>query len=108
MSETLTPVAQTPAPTDLLDDRERAKLHWRSRRGLLENDLYIENFFARHGATINWRQAYGMTQLMDLADNDLLDLVLARREPEGPLDTEEVREVLGMLRLSGGAARPRA
>ncbi len=107
MSEdTSTPVL--PAPTDLLDDRERAKLHWRSRRGLLENDLYIENFFALHGAGINWRQARGMTTLMDLADNDLLDLVLARREPEGPLDTEEVREVLGMLRLSGGAARPRA
>ena len=106
MSETSTPVL--PPATDVLDDRERAKLHWRCRRGLLENDLYIENFFARFGATINWRQAHGMNQLMDLADNDLLDLVLARREPEGPLDTEEVREVLSMLRLSGGAARPRA
>ncbi|MFY3384527.1 succinate dehydrogenase assembly factor 2 [Paracidovorax sp. MALMAid1276] len=105
MSETATPAL--PSPGDLLDERERAKLHWRCRRGLLENDLYIENFFARHGAGLTWRQAHGMNQLMDLADNDLLDLVLARREPEGELDTEEVREVLGMLRLGGGAARPR-
>ena len=36
-----------PSPGDLLDERERAKLHWRCRRGLLENDLYIENFFAK-------------------------------------------------------------
>ena len=106
MSETPPPVL--PVPGDLLDDRERAKLHWRSRRGLLENDLYIENFFARFGAGLTWRQADGMTALMNLADNDLLDLLLRRREPEGPLDTEEVREVLGMLRLSGGAAQPSA
>ena len=103
MSENSTPVL--PSPSDVLEDRERAKLHWRSRRGLLENDLYIENFFARFGSGLTWRHAHGMTTLMDLADNDLLDLLLRRREPEGPLDTEEVREVLGMLRLSGGAAR---
>jgi len=89
----------------LLDERERAKLHWRCRRGLLENDLFIENFFARFGPTLAWRHAHGMNALMDLADNDLLDLLLKRREPEGLLDTEEVREVLGMLHLSGGAAR---
>ena len=90
----------------LLDERERAKLHWRCRRGLLENDLFIENFFARFGPSLAWRQAHGMNALMDLADNDLLDLLLKRREPEDPLDNEEVREVLGMLRLCGGAARP--
>ena len=35
---------------------------------------------------------------MDLADNDLLDLLLARREPEGELATPDVAAVLGMLR----------
>lgn len=106
MTDVSTPAS--PAATELLDDRERAKLHWRCRRGLLENDLYIENFFTRFGPALTWRQARGMNALMDLADNDLLDLLLKRREPEGTLDTEEVREVLGMLRLSGGAALPRA
>ena len=90
----------------LLDERERAKLHWRCRRGLLENDLFIENFFTRFGPSLTWQHARGMNTLMDLADNDLLDLLLQRRNPEGPLDTKEVREVLGMLRLSGGAAQP--
>ena len=91
-----------------LNERERAKLHWRCRRGLLENDLYIENFFTRFGPGLTWRHAQGMNALMDLADNDLLDLLLQRREPEASLATEEVREVLGMLRLSGGAALPQA
>jgi antitoxin CptB len=33
-----------------------------------------------------------------LADNDLLDLLLCRREPEGAISTSDVKEVLGMLR----------
>ena len=40
--------------------------------------------------------------LMDLADNDLLDLLLKRREPDADadLDREDVRIVLGMLRTA--------
>jgi antitoxin CptB len=43
-------------------------------------------------------QAQGLTVLMDLSDHDLLNLLLRRKEPEGSLDTQEVREVLNMLR----------
>jgi antitoxin CptB len=46
----------------------------------------------------------GLAALMDLADNDLLDLLLRRREPQGDWTQPEVHEVLGMLRLSGGTA----
>jgi antitoxin CptB len=35
---------------------------------------------------------------MDLADNDLLDLLLRRKEPQGEVDTAEVRDVLAQLR----------
>ncbi|HLO94003.1 MAG TPA: succinate dehydrogenase assembly factor 2, partial [Burkholderiaceae bacterium] len=44
------------------------------------------------------RQAEGLRQLMDLSDNDLMDLLLARKEPEGDQATPEFLEVLGMLR----------
>ena len=81
-----------------LDERELSRLKWRCRRGLLENDLFIERFFRRHEETITTRQAAGLQVLMDLSDNDLLDLLLARREPQGAVDREEVREVLGLLR----------
>ena len=66
----------------LLDERSLSKLKWRCRRGLLENDLLIEKFFARHEATLSVRQAKGLNDLMDLSDNDLLDLLLKRREPD--------------------------
>ena len=82
----------------LLDERALSKLRWRCRRGLLENDLLIERFFDRYAPGLTMRQAQALGELMDLADNDLLDLLLRRREPEGALDRPDVREVLGMLR----------
>ena len=82
----------------LLEERERDLLRWRSRRGLVENDLYIEQFFATYGSQLTQRHAAALTALNTLADNDLMDLFLRRKEPEAPLDTPEVREVLQMVR----------
>ena len=82
----------------LIDARALSKLRWRCRRGLLENDLFIERFFARHAARLTEAQAQGLTTLMDLSDNDLLDLLLGRKEPEGALLDDDVVQVLRMLR----------
>ena len=60
--------------------------------------LLIERFFARHGSCITPSQAEGLQALTDLSDNDLLDLLLARREPAGELDQPAVREVLALMR----------
>jgi antitoxin CptB len=83
---------------DLIDERALSKLRWRCRRGLLENDLFIERFFARHAAGLTEAQAQGLLTLMDLSDNDLLDLLLARKQPEGALLDDDVVQVLRMLR----------
>jgi succinate dehydrogenase flavin-adding protein (antitoxin of CptAB toxin-antitoxin module) len=63
----------------LLDERERDLLRWRSRRGLVENDLFIEQFFATYGSQLTRRHATGLSALMDLADNDLMDLSCVAR-----------------------------
>ena len=88
----------------LLDERALSKLRWRCRRGLLENDLFIERFFDRHADRLTVRQAEALGELMDLADNDLLDLLLRRRDPAGALDRPDVRQVLGMLRAPQAAS----
>lgn len=88
----------------LLDERALSKLRWRCRRGLLENDLFVERFFGRYAASLTERQAEALGELMDLADNDLLDLLLRRKDPEGAMDRPDVREVLGMLRMPMGAS----
>ncbi len=82
----------------LIDERALSRLRWRCRRGLLENDLFIEGFFQRHGRALTVRQAEGMKWLMDLADNDLLDLLLRRSELPDGLDRPEVGEVLMLMR----------
>ncbi len=84
--------------TALLDARSLSKLRWRCRRGLLENDLFIERFFQRYEDVLTVWQANGLDALMDLADNDLLDLLLQRCEPEGALASPEVLQVLAQLR----------
>jgi len=84
--------------TTYLDERELSKLHWRCRRGLLENDLFIERFFQRQAERITSEQGAALTQLMDLSDNDLLDLMLARKEPEGDLDRPDVHALLALMR----------
>ena len=93
----------------LLGERELSKLRWRSRRGLLENDLLIEKFFGRYAATLTVSQAKGMGDLMDLSDNDLLDLLLQRKEPHQLLESDakasastfEALLVLNLLRPAG-------
>ena len=80
-----------------IDDRTLSRLRWRCRRGLLENDLLIERFFATHASAITPSQAEGLQMLMELADNDLLDLLLRRTEPT-EFDHAGALEVLGLLR----------
>jgi antitoxin CptB len=82
----------------VIDARALSKLRWRCRRGLLENDLLLKRFFTNHAETITESQAAGLRSLMELADNDLLDLLLSRTEPDGDLDRADVREVLRLLR----------
>ena len=81
-----------------LSERSLSKLRWRCRRGLLENDLFIERFFARHESRMTVGQARGMYVLMDLSDNDLMDLLLRRKDLQPEIGTDEVREVLDLLR----------
>jgi antitoxin CptB len=87
--------------TATLTATDVSRLKWRCRRGLLENDLFVERFFRRHEDSLTLSQVEGLQSLMDLADNDLLDLLLARKEPEGELDRPEVRDVLAQLRQPG-------
>jgi antitoxin CptB len=84
--------------TDHLDERALSKLHWRCRRGLLENDLFIERFFAECAEQITHAQGEALLRLMDLSDNDLLDLLLRRKEPEGELDCADVHALLALMR----------
>ncbi len=80
-----------------LGERALSKLRWRCRRGLLENDLFIERFFNRYAPQMTVGQARGMYILMDLSDNDLMDLFMKRKPLGADIASEEVSEVLSLL-----------
>lgn len=80
-----------------LGERALSKLRWRCRRGLLENDLFIERFFNRYAPQMTVGQARGMYILMDLSDNDLMDLFMKRKLLGTDIESEEVSEVLSLL-----------
>ncbi|OGB83262.1 MAG: hypothetical protein A2535_13665 [Burkholderiales bacterium RIFOXYD2_FULL_59_8] len=85
----------------MIDERVLSKLKWRCRRGLLENDIFIERFFKRFESTLTVKQTQGLNLLMDLSDSDLLDLHLGRKtlaQVDANLVQDEVCEVLSMLK----------
>jgi len=80
------------------DPQNRARLRWRSRRGLLENDIMLTRFLDAHEEAMTDEEVDAYTRLMDLTDNDLMDLLLARKEPAGEVDLPHVHALLKRLR----------
>lgn len=56
---------------------------------MLENDLFVERFFARYESVLTADDEAGLYALMDLSDNDLMDLLLSRKR----LDEVEIRDL---------------
>lgn len=76
-------------------------MRWRSRRGLLENDLFIDRFFQRHESALTVTDGKALMELMSLSDNDLLDLLLERKtleQVDSNLDKPEIRHLLLLLK----------
>jgi antitoxin CptB len=48
---------------------------------MLENDLLLARFLDARGAALTDAEAEGLDRLLDLADNDLWDLLSGRVEP---------------------------
>jgi len=80
------------------DPAKRARLRWRSRRGLLENDLILTRFLDAHEEHLNDEEVDALTRLLTLPDNDLMSLLLGQNPPETELDLPHVRALLARLR----------
>ena len=71
-----------------------ARLRWRARRGLLENDLVLERFLAARGATLNEAEVDSLDRLLDLPDHELWDLIAGRAE----VDDATMKPLIDALR----------
>ena len=73
---------------------ERDRIQWNCRRGLLELDLILQRFLDHRFDTLNANEVEEFKELLDFADNDLLDMVMGRAEPVD----EGLNVVLEMMR----------
>jgi antitoxin CptB len=64
----------------MLDQAQLNRIRWSARRGLLENDIVLERYFTAHSASMTEDDVVGLSALLTLSDNDLLDLVMVRKE----------------------------
>ena len=85
--------------THQADPVQRARLRWRARRGLLENDIIISRFLDAHEVSLTDDEVAAFSLLMELDDNELMALLLARKEPDADLDATNVRALLARMRL---------
>lgn len=83
---------------DKLSELERARLRWRARRGLLENDLIITRFLDRFEAELTNADVSALTLLFAMDDNELLDVLLERSDLEGVYDTPDIRRLVDQMR----------
>ncbi len=76
------------------DSVELQRLRWRCRRGLLELDIVLGRFVENRYPALNEQQRVSFDELLDLADNDLWDMVTGNKE----LTQAHQREVLDWLK----------
>jgi len=81
-----------------LSELGRARLRWRARRGLLENDLIFTRYLDAYETELTDIDVTALTQLFELGDNELLDILLNRAQPEGGLDTPLIHDIIGKMR----------
>ena len=67
-----------------IDARRLARLRWRCRRGMLENDLVLARFLAARGESLTEDDVARLDRLLELPDNELWDLIARRADPADP------------------------
>ena len=85
-----------------LGNAELYRLKSDARRGLLENDLILQRFFERYGSQLSVEDGAVLSQLLALDDNDLMDLLIGRKDSvasrEKEMQTVSFQMVLQRLR----------
>jgi len=77
-----------------VSEADLRRLRWQCRRGLLENDLVLEKFLARRAGMLDRERLSALSELLQLSDNELWELVSGRVEP----GQERHREIVDWLR----------
>ncbi|MCB1985728.1 MAG: succinate dehydrogenase assembly factor 2 [Burkholderiales bacterium] len=77
-----------------MKDYERAR--WRCRRGMLELDIILQRFMDQYYCQLGSEELIQFERLLSLADNDLWDLICARK----PVMDDDLLPVIKLLQNS--------
>lgn len=72
--------------------KERERLRWRCRRGMLELDIVLGRFVERHYAGLDEAQQAVFDTLLEMPDSELWDMITGKVMPQ-----EKSRAVLELL-----------
>lgn len=80
-----------------LTDLDRARLRWRARRGLLENDLIITKFLDEYELTLTDEDVTALSKLFLMDDHQLLDVLLARVDLPSEYNTPDISRLVALM-----------
>ena len=78
----------------MIDERDWARLRWRCRRGMLENDIVLTRYLDTAAGAIGDDELAALDRLLDMNDHELWDLLSGRKEP----DDEKLQSMVRQLR----------
>jgi len=76
------------------DDRSKARLLWRCRRGMLELDLLLQPFVEAYYDTLTSQEQAQFHELLDLQDQQLLEYLLGQEMSDSP----DLRHIIKKIR----------
>jgi antitoxin CptB len=78
----------------MIDERSWARLRWRCRRGMLENDIVLTRYLDAVAGEIGEQDFIALDRLLDMNDNELRELLTGRKA----LDDEKLQSMVRQLR----------
>jgi len=78
---------------EAVKDTERRRLIWRCRRGMLELDIVLQRFVAKHFDALNLAEIHAFDEMLELPDNDFWTLIST-----GEAATETARGIIKKLK----------
>jgi antitoxin CptB len=89
------PESEPPArEPEMIDERSWARLRWRCRRGMLENDIVLTRYLDAVAGEIGEQDLTALDRLLDMNDNELRELLTGRKVP----DDEKLQCIVRQLR----------
>lgn len=80
----------------MIDERSWARLRWRCRRGMLENDIVLTRYLDAVAGEIGEQDLIALDRLLDMNDNELRELLTGRKVPDDEKLQSMVRQLRGV------------